>query len=291
MKSFILSALAAASFSTTLVAQDTLALWTTPAPGAPPVARPERLIERPADTLRGPITRVSDIDRPTITWYAATGQRTGAAVLVFPGGGYQYLAIDIEGTDICRWLSSNGIACGVVKYRVPQVRSAGSPRAPLQDAQRAIRLVRSRARELGVDPGKIGVMGFSAGGHVAALASNHFSEDTYPAADAVDRESARPDFALLIYPAYLVTDAAPRRLAADVQPTPRTPPTFLVQTDDDPIGVANSVEYARALRDVGVPAELHEYPSGGHGYGMRPRANAITAVWPGLAARWIGSRE
>lgn len=277
--------------SSSALAQEIIPLWSSAPPGLSNVSRPERLIERPPDSLRGPITRISDIIRPTLTFYPAdSAKRTGAAVLVFPGGGYQYLAVDIEGSDICQWLSSNGVACGVVKYRVPQVRSAGPPLQPLQDAQRAIRVLRSRAQKFNIDVAKIGVMGFSAGGHVAARLSKHYAENTYQPSDGIDKVAARPDFALLIYPAYLVTDSSPRKVTADVEPTRETPPTFLVQTDDDGVGVANSREYYKALIAAGVPAEFHEYPKGGHGYGMRPHANAITTVWPAVALKWINER-
>lgn len=268
----------------------TAALWPTTPPGTPSASAGERSIARPPDPVRGAITRVTDITRPTLTLYCpahATGPTP--AVLVFPGGGYQLLAVDIEGTEICNRFTRAGIACVLVKYRVPQPSGAEQYLHPLQDAQRAIGLVRTHAREWGIDPTRVGVLGFSAGGHVAAVLSNHFAEPAYPAVDAADSASRRPDFAILVYPAYLVVSKDDARLSPLVQPTAETPPTFLVQTMDDPIGPENAASYAMALDRVGVPAELHLYPTGGHGYGLRPASGEVAVAWPELSLRWLAT--
>jgi acetyl esterase/lipase len=266
----------------------TVALWPTTPPGTPSARAGERSIARPPDPVRGAITRVTDITQPTLTLYRparATGPTP--AVIVFPGGGYQLLAVDIEGTEICDRFTRAGVACALVKYRVPQPSGPDQYLHPLQDAQRAIGLVRTRAREWGIDPARVGVLGFSAGGHVAAVLSNHFADLAYPAVDAADSTSRRPDFAILIYPAYLVVSKEDARLSPLVQPTADTPPTFLVQTMDDPIGPENAASYAMALDKAGVPAELHLYPTGGHGYGLRPASGEVAVAWPGLAMRWL----
>jgi acetyl esterase/lipase len=210
-------------------------------------------------------------------------------VVVFPGGGYTILAMDLEGTEVCQWLNSLGVNCALVKYRVP-VR-AGLPRhgPPLQDAQRAVGMVRYRAAVWGLDPKRIGVLGFSAGGHLAAALSTNFDTRTYDAVDDADKLSCRPDFTLLIYPAYLTTksDQGPK-LAPELKVTAHTPPSFLIQAEDDSVGVENSLVYYAALRAARVPAEAHLFPIGGHGYGLRSTPQPITG-WPHLAEAWLRS--
>lgn len=262
----------------------TLPLWPNPS-GAR-----GRVLERPADPVRGAIQRITDVTEPTLTLYRPTATDTAtAAVLVFPGGGYQYLAVDIEGTEICRWLTNAGVACALVTYRVPQPPDSTRHLQPLQDAQRAIGLVRLHARSWGINPHRVGVLGFSAGAHLAAALSAHPDGRTYAPVDAADAEHSRPDFALLLYPAYLTYTGENGGLSTEVRPTPGMPPTFLVQTVDDPIGVENSLHYARALREAGVPVELHLYPEGGHGYGLRPAVGEVARAWPGLALRWLST--
>ncbi len=184
------------------------------------------------------LIRLGNVSIPTMTVYRpAHGKDTGAAVVVFPGGGYHILALDLEGSEVCEWLNSIGITAVLVKYRVP-VR-AGLPRhaPPLQDAQRAFGLVRSHAAEWGIDPHRIGVMGFSAGGHLAAALSNNYEKRTYEAVDAADAVSCRPDFALLIYPAYLTVKEEGDKLAPELPVTANTPPSFLIQAEDDGVRV------------------------------------------------------
>jgi acetyl esterase/lipase len=217
-------------------------------------------------------------------------------VIVFPGGGYQILAIDLEGTEICDWLTSRGITCVLLKYRVPNSgpswdQQCGCDRRtrssmPLEDAQRTIGLVRFHAAEWHIDPHKIGVLGFSAGGHLAAAVSTHFDRRVYKAVDAADRVSCRPDFAVVLYPGHLFDDRT-SALNSDLHVTTRTPPTFLLHAQNDPVdGASNSLSYYTALRDAGVSSELHIYPVGGHAFGLRRTSLAITG-WPELVEAWL----
>jgi acetyl esterase/lipase/GNAT superfamily N-acetyltransferase len=222
-----------------------------------------------------PVDITGNVSNPTLTLYKpAASIDTGAAVMVCPGGGYYILASNLEGTEICQWLNRIGVTAILLKYRVP---SADTDRygPPLQDAQRGLGLIRSQAKSLGIDPKRIGIIGFSAGGHLSANLGVH-SVRTYAAIDSADEVSCRPDFSMLIYPAYL----------NDVVPTKENPPTFILQTADDPIPVENTLSYAAALAREKVIAETHIYPVGGHGYGLRPSANPVSH-WPDVAAAWM----
>jgi len=234
---------------------------------------------------------VGKVSQPTMTVYSPEGSNTGAAVVVFPGGGYNVLAIDLEGTEACDWLTSKGITCVLLKYRVPCAKS-GPYRdclTALQDAQRTLGLVRFHAAEWHIDPHKIGVLGFSAGGHMVATTSTHFEKRLYPAVDAADKESCRPDFAVALYPGHLAVPEKNFALNPDLQVTSRTPPTFLLQAEDDPVDpVENSLVYHAALRKAGVPAELHLYVKGGHAFGLRRTEFPITG-WPRLVEAWLGT--
>ena len=233
------------------------------------------------------MVRLGNVSKPAIALYRpAPQQDTGAAVVVCPGGGYSILAIDLEGTEVCDWLNSIGVTGVLLKYRVPKRAGLEKHTAALQDAQRAIGIVRSRAGEWRIDPKRIGVLGFSAGGHLAASVSNNYKERTYPAIDAADEVSCRPDFAILIYPAYLTLKNEPSKIAPDLTITKNTPPTFLAMAEDDPVGVENAIFYGVALRKDGVSFELHIYPTGGHGYGLRPAKDLVT-TWPQRAADWM----
>jgi acetyl esterase/lipase len=257
-----------------------------------------------------------------MTVYSPKGGNTGAAVVVFPGGGYQILAMDLEGTEVCDWLTSKGITCVLLKYRVPgeggYPRSAPYPKSgpypespmALEDAQRTLGLVRLHAAEWRIDPHKIGVLGFSAGGHLAAATSTHFGKRLYPAVDAADKDSCRPDFAVVIYPGHLSLSAAewdarqgtnrhvvPHRPNADkglalnpeLPVTRQTPPTFLLQAEDDHVdNVNDSLAYYIALKNAGVPVEMHLYPTGGHAFGLRRAGSPITG-WPQLVETWLGT--
>jgi acetyl esterase/lipase len=268
----------------------TITLWPHGAPGETGNLGPEHDATKPNDGLVAGkwIIRLTNVSNPTITIYnPSKNKNTGSAVVVFPGGGYRILAMDLEGTEVCRWLNSIGITCVLLKYRVPSRPGARPYTAPLQDAQRAVGLVRYHAKGWHIDPHRIGVLGFSAGGNLAAVLSNNFERRTYQPVDDADQTSCRPDFALLIYPAYLVIKKQQGyTLAPELKVTASTPPTFLVQTEDDPIGVENSLYYYLALTQMKVPAEMHLYAKGGHGYGLRPTSAAVT-IWPRLAERWL----
>jgi acetyl esterase/lipase len=236
-----------------------------------------------------PWTYVNNVSQPTLTVYSPQGRNTGAAIVVFPGGGYNVLAIDIEGTEACDWMTSLGITCVLLKYRVPCAIVGPYRDCPtaLQDAQRALGLVRSKAAQWRIDPRKIGVLGFSAGGHMVAAISTHFEKRLYPAVDAADSESCRPDFAIALYPGHLVDRRSAFALNPDIRITSRTPPTFLVHAQDDPTDpVENSRAYYAALKKAGVPAELHLYKKGGHAFGLRP-INSPIVEWPTLVQVWL----
>jgi acetyl esterase/lipase len=232
-----------------------------------------------------PIIRLGNVSTPTITVYRPDPVKdTGAAVVVFPGGGYYILAMDLEGTEVCEWLNSLGVTAVLLKYRVPG--REGRPRyaAALQDAQRAVGLVRQRAQELGVDARRIGVLGFSAGAHLSAALSTQGTLRTYAVIDAADAASCAPNFALLIYPGGFEKAG---NLHPEVVPAKdRTPPTFIAMAGDDPVRVENALTYYLALKQAGVPAEMHLYPTGGHGYGLRRTADDVT-TWPDRAADWL----
>jgi acetyl esterase/lipase len=293
-------------------------IWPGAVPDAQPVAGPEDETTPVTDSLVAgkPWVKVSNVTRPTMTVYSPKEKNTGAAVVVFPGGGYQILAIDLEGTEVCDWLTSKGITCVLLKYRVthvgPYPKSGPYPESPmaLEDAQRTVGLVRFHAAEWHIDPHKIGVLGFSAGGHLSAAISTHFEKRLYPAVDAADKESCRPDFAMVIYPGHLSLSAAewdakqgtkkfvvPHPVNADkelsmnpeVPVTSQTPPTFLLQAEDDHVdNVDDSLAYYIALKKAGVPAETHLYAHGGHAFGLRRTEMPITE-WPQLVEKWLGT--
>lgn len=264
----------------------TLPLWPASSRMAVSSAIGERDTTTANDALVGGkrVIRLTNVSDPAIIVYRPDPAiATKTAILVFPGGGYQILAMDLEGTEICAWLNARGITAVLVKYHVP---TAAPHLAPLQDGQRAIRLVRAHAADWDIDPQHIGVMGFSAGGNVAARLSTSFDSPAYAPSDGADKLSSRPDFTILIYPAYLAADTADTQLAADLHVSSKTPPAFLVQAQDDPIGVMNSIDYYIALTKNKVPAEMHLYTNGGHGYGLRPSVNAISA-WPIRLQEWL----
>ncbi len=208
-----------------------------------------------------PVLRLGNISDPTVTlWRAPVSKDTHSLVVVCPGGGYEILAMDLEGTEICQWLNTIGVNAALLKYRVPVRNGWQRHTAPLQDVQRALGLVRFHAADWNVDPNRIGVMGFSAGGHLAALASTRFGQRGYEPQDEADRTSCRPDFAMVIYPAYLLAGAGPE-LAPEITVTSNTTPTFLVQTEDDPLQVETSLFYYLALKRAQVPVEMHLFAS------------------------------
>lgn len=262
-------------------------LWPGRAPGETNTVSTERDTSKPGERLVAgkAVIRLGNVSHPSITVYRPeAGKDTGAAVVVCPGGGYSILAWDLEGTEVCEWLNSIGVTGVLLKYRVPK-RENG----PLQDTQRALGLVRHRAQEWGLNPQRIGVLGFSAGGNLAAELSANYGQRAYPAVDDADAVNCRPDFQILIYPAYLVQKDEPGKIPANVAVTTNTPPTFLLMAADDPVRVENVLGYSLALKQAKVPVELHVYPTGGHGYGLRPTKEAVTG-WPNLAAQWMQGR-
>jgi len=304
-------------------------IWPGAAPDAQPVAGPEFAETTGKDSLVAgkPSVAVENVTLPSMTVYSPTGKNTGAAVVVFPGGGYQILAIDLEGTEACDWLTSKGITCVLLKYRVPgrvpypksapYPKSGPYPESPmaLEDAQRAMGLLRLHAAEWHIDPHKIGVLGFSAGGHLVAAMSTHFAQRLYPAVDAADKVSCRPDFAVALYPGHLSIDAAEwdadqgankfvirpsgnpsapessYELNPDIRShiTGQTPPTFLIQDEDDHVdNVNDSLSYYIALKKAGVPVEMHLYAQGGHAFGLRRTKFPVTG-WPQLVETWLAT--
>lgn len=264
-------------------------IWPGTAPDLQPVPGPET---RTGDG-------VTNVTQPTMTVYAPEGVNTGAAVVVFPGGGFQGLAMGLEGTEVCDWLTSRGVTCILLKYRVPSAPyvwqcncrphnlSLSTP--SLQDAQRSVRLVRFHAAEWHIDPRRIGVLGFSAGGYLVAEVSTHFGDRLYAPVDAADNQSSRPDFAIAIYPGHLAL--ARNRIALNPEIgshiTPQTPPTFLLQNEDDHVdSVEDSLSYYMGLKGANVPVELHSYAQGGHAFGLRPTELPVSE-WPRLVERWL----
>ncbi|HTM16474.1 MAG TPA: alpha/beta hydrolase [Terracidiphilus sp.] len=270
----------------------TLPLWPNGAPGASSDAPPERDMTKPTDNLIAgrPLIRLGKVSSPTMTYYAPKSaiQSPAPAVVVFPGGGYTILAIDLEGTEVCDWLNNIGVACLLVKYRVPNTGPYPKSPAALQDAQRALGMARQHAKEWNIDPGKIGVLGFSAGAHLSAALSTHFDKRLYDRIDAADDQSCRPDFAFIIYPGYLALAEQNMSTNPEIKPTAQTPPSFIVQAEDDPVHVENATNYFLQLKAAKVPAELHIYAEGGHGYGLRETKLPVTH-WTRLAQIWLES--
>lgn len=242
-----------------------------------------------------PVLAIEQVSRPTMTVYSPHGKNTGAAIIVFPGGGYKILAIDLEGTEVCDWLVPKGITCVLLKYRVPAPRSAPNwgayPQSPmaLEDAQRTISLVRFHAAEWHIDPHKIGVLGFSAGGHLVAATSVHFDKRLYADIDKADQQSCRPDFAVALYPGHLSVKEGSLELNPDIAShiTAQTPPTFLLQNENDHVdSIWDSLAYYAGLIKAGVPVEFHSYGEGGHAFGLRGTKYPATA-WPQLVETWL----
>lgn len=263
----------------------TLDVW----PGKPPGETTETAPEKVTVNKRkdGEIKIVTNVTQPTITVYRpAKDKDTGTAVLICPGGGYNVLAMDLEGEEVAAWLNTIGVTGIVLKYRVPRPKDPTHD-LPLMDAQRAMSLVRSHAKEWGIDPDRIGILGFSAGGHLAAATSTNFDKRRYEPIDDIDKVSMRPDFAILIYPAYLATKD---KLAPEIRVQKNTPPTFFAHAGDDGVSPENSVAMYLALKRAGVPAELHIYANGGHGFGLRATTASAAPSWPARCEEWLRIR-
>ncbi|HTS35673.1 MAG TPA: alpha/beta hydrolase [Candidatus Solibacter sp.] len=265
----------------------TIELWPHGAPGAQATTTTEADVSTAKDNLVAGkrVIRLGNVSKPTLTVYSPK-KNAGAAVVVFPGGAYHILAIDLEGTEVCDWLNSVDITCVLVKYRVPDSGPYPKSAAALQDAQRAMGIVRSHAGEWHIDPTRIGVLGFSAGAHLSAALSTHFEKRLYDPVDDSDKTSCRPDFAVVVYPGYLALAEQNMAPNAEIRVTAQTPPTFIVQTEDDPVHVENSTVYFLALKNAKVSAELHIYSEGGHGYGLRPSELPVTQ-WTKLVESWL----
>jgi len=245
-------------------------------------------------------------DKPKLTIYLPPKQKaTGAAVVICPGGGYGGLAMDHEGHQIAEWLNSLGVAGFILEYRHRNSGAGYGHPAPLQDAQRAVRMVRSKAGECNIDPNRIGILGFSAGGHLASTAGTHFDKGNSEAKDPIDRVSCRPDFMVLLYPVISLGESFAHKgsgrnllgdnpepklldyLSNEKQVTPQTPPTFLVHTYEDKVVPAeNSIYFYLALRKAKVPAEMHLYQKGRHGFGLGKTVGAASS-WPLRCAEWM----
>ena len=231
------------------------------------------------------VLRIRDVSQPTITFYPAPEENNSrTTIIVIPGGRYEVLSFDLEGTEICKRFNESGINCILLKYRVPRRKKLSKHAAPLQDLQRAIAYTRAHANNWNLDKSKIGVIGFSAGGHLAVMASNSFSELTYTAIDNCDKENIRPDFCILIYPSYL--DRKNFSIAPEINVTDKTPQTFLVQTQDDHKLLNSSLFYYYALKESKVPAAMHLYQTGGHAYGLRETGNLVSE-WPNRVLDWL----
>jgi acetyl esterase/lipase len=305
--------LAAALLAAALLPAARVAPAQTPSPNPPPSYR-----SHPVDTAHGDRESLllwpdgapgalgtGPEDRPKLTIYRApSGTANGTGVVVCPGGGYRNLAADHEGKQVAEWLNTLGVSAFVLQYRVgPRYRHP----VPLQDAQRAIRLVRARARDFGVDPARLGILGFSAGGHLAATAGTHFDDGAAAAADPIEGMGSRPDFMVLGYPVMsmdapyahrgsvqnLLGETPDPRLLEDLsnerRVTARTPPAFLFHTaEDTAVPVENSLVFTQAMHQAGVPVELHVFPKGRHGVGLAPQ-DPVLSQWPGLCAAWLRS--
>lgn len=274
-------------------------LW----PANVPLAKPDSG-DRPEATGNGSPTVGSRrwhwatyITRPTMTIYRPKRRNTGAAMLVLPGGGFHAVAMDLEGTEICDWVVRQGMTCAVLKYRTPQVwpQRNGRQQRPevllgLEDAQRAMALLRQDATTWSIDPQKIGVIGFSAGAYLVANMSNT-DERTYPQTDAADQQSSRPDFAIVAYTARML-DNSDGRNNLQLQPwvtiSATAPPTLIIHAMDDPLDdIRQPMAYALGLNDAGVPVDMRLYARGGHAFGMRPTTDPITTDWPEQVRNWL----
>lgn len=283
----VLAALILVGWSSGLRADEpiVLDLWPAKAPGETADIGPEK-----AEPSNDTITRITNVTRPTIAIHKPPRDKdTGAAVIVAPGGGYNILAIGHEGDEVADWLNSIGVTGIVLKYRVPRRPDQPKDQPPigaLQDAQRAVSLVRSRASEWGIDPKRIGLLGFSAGGHLTAWAATNHDKRAYEPVDAADRTSSRPDFAVMIYPGGVIRKDNPGELSPEIRITAETPPSFLAHAYDDPVSPENSIRLFLALKAAKVPADLHIYSTGGHGFGLR-KSKSPSSTWPARCEDWL----
>jgi acetyl esterase/lipase len=281
--------LALASAATIAADVETITLWDGEPPLAVPAAKPET--DEPARPNQAAVRRISHVSAPTLAVYPApAGKRNGVGVLICPGGGYNIVAIEHEGTQVAGWLNSLGVTAAVLKYRVPAPKGEPAHLRPLLDAQRAMTIFRSRAKEWDVHPDKIGALGFSAGGHLAAwlLCEGSRRAQGYPASEG--DASCRPDFGVLIYPAYITAGKDATRVAPVVRAEEKPGPVFFVHAHDDRISSENSIELYLALKKAGGGGELHVYQQGGHGFGMLPKGQPIND-WPQRCQDWLRAQH
>jgi acetyl esterase/lipase len=270
-----------------------VSLWPGDVPGEDGSIGPMKL-QPLRESEENPIYRLTDVGKPELAIYRPEKEKSnGTCVLVCPGGGYHILAYNHEGTEVAQWLNSLGVTAAVLKYRVPRRKDRPAHEAPLQDAQRAIRWLRSHAKDYGIEPDRIGILGFSAGGHLTVMAATSDDQPAYSAIDAVDQWSCRPDFAIPIYPAYLLADKKGEErfesLNEEITIDESTPPMFLSVTDDDKDRGAGAARLYLELKKKGVPAEVHVFAEGGHGYGMRA-GRGPAARWNERCADWLKIR-
>jgi acetyl esterase/lipase len=271
-----------------------LPVWPGKVPGDYGTIGAER-IRAPSEAPTKDAKWITNVTKPTITVFQPVkAKNTGAAMVICPGGGYWNLAWDLEGEEVAAWLNTIGMTGIVLKYRVP--RRPGQPEplpapGPLLDSQRAVSLVRSRAKEWEIDPNRIGIVGFSAGGHLAVMTATNFDKRAYEPIDDIDKVSCRPDFAVAVYPGYLLPeDVDTDVLASYIRIPAGTPPVFLVHASDDPeSGSEHSVAMYLALKRARVPSELHVYAAGGHGFGVR-KSNQPCSTWPERCVAWLRSQ-
>jgi acetyl esterase/lipase len=268
-----------------------LDVWPGKAPGETGAVGAEKWVESKKPE-KNPVTRLTNISKPTISVFRPTKAKdTGAAVVIAPGGGYNILAWNLEGEEVAAWLNTIGVTGIVLKYRVPRRPDDpkdGAPLGALQDAQRAMSLVRSKAGAWGIDAKRIGMLGFSAGGHLTAFASTNFDKRRYEPIDSIDQVSCRPDFAVLLYPG-MVVEKGNAKLRPDIRVTKDTPPMFFAHASNDGVSSENSVALYLALKQAKVPAEMHLYATGGHGFGLRPSAEPCS-TWPQRCAEWMNNQ-
>ncbi|TDG36010.1 alpha/beta hydrolase [Pedobacter changchengzhani] len=277
MKKFLFLILLNASFLYGFAQQtQVIKLWPNEVPGE---TQPKHAAEEYLANKNGNVHRISNITDPLLQVFKPTVKANGAAIIICPGGGNKYLALDIEGEEVAHYFADRGYLTLVLQYRVP-MKTLGS----FQDVQRAVRLVRSMASKLEIDSNKIGVMGFSAGGNLATRATTGYNKVSYPHIDLVDSVSCRPDFSLLIYPGSMKTQTG--ALIPEVVPTEKTPPVFIFAAADDQFKAPFPL--GQALIDLKLPFEFHVVPKGGHGYGLR-KGNPAAEAWPKLAESWLGN--
>jgi acetyl esterase/lipase len=269
----------------------TLPLWPNVMPGdAPHTSGPERDMSNANDGIVAGkrVIRLGNVTQPILEVFSApASKRNGTSVVVCPGGGFNILAWDLEGTEIAQWLNKRGVTVGVLKYRVPTGNNHPNYLAPAIDTQRALRLMRQHAAKWQLDINRVGVLGFSAGGKTAGVAALQNGKSLYDPADDTDKQSCRPDFAVLIYPAYFVDAQGQLLPEVATNVTKELPPFFLAHTADDPVTCQSSVALFSALQKASVPAELHLYESGGHGYGLRPQPDKPVTSWNLRCEDWM----